>query len=124
MRFTYLILLSLVGLFACTENQIKIHKEERITSNPLFFTTPNLPKEMFFCNDRISLEDQDVRERLDREVLLSAYYHSQTIGIFKRANRYFPLIENIIMNTIIIPNNIPKTFFVIEKSMISSPFTL
>lgn len=57
---------------------------------------PNLPDFMYFAGEKIILEDEDIRERLDREVLTNAYYQSATIQIFKRANRWFPMIERIL----------------------------
>ncbi|MBI5010420.1 MAG: lytic transglycosylase domain-containing protein [Bacteroidia bacterium] len=51
------------------------------------------------------LENFDTRESLEREILISAYRHSSTILIIKRANRYFPMIEKILKD-----NNIPDDF--------------
>ena len=42
------------------------------------------------------LENFDTRESLEREILTSAYRHSSTILIIKRANRYLPIIEKIL----------------------------
>jgi hypothetical protein len=51
------------------------------------------------------LDNFDTRESLDREILTSAYRHSSTIMIIKRANRYLPIIEEILKK-----NNIPDDF--------------
>lgn len=40
--------------------------------------------------------DFDVRERLDRELLVNSYWQSNTMLNLKRANRYFPVIETIL----------------------------
>ena len=47
----------------------------------------------------------DTRESLDRELLTSAFRHSSTILVIKRANRYFPVIEKILREY-----NIPDDF--------------
>jgi hypothetical protein len=47
----------------------------------------------------------DTRESLEREILISAYRHSSTILIIKRANRYLPSIEKILKK-----NNVPDDF--------------
>jgi hypothetical protein len=60
------------------------------------FVFPHLPEKMTFAGQEIILTDEDVMERLDREVLMNAYYNSATTGYFKRANRYFPIIERIL----------------------------
>ena len=57
---------------------------------------PDLPEKMMYCGQTIDLTDEDVRERLDREVLVNAYFNSSTTQIIKRANRFFPVIEKIL----------------------------
>lgn len=39
---------------------------------------------------------QDCKERLDKELLKNAYWHSSTLIYLKRANRFFPVIEKIL----------------------------
>jgi len=51
------------------------------------------------------LDNFDTRESLERELLISAYRHSSTILIIKRANRYFPVLEKILKQY-----NIPDDF--------------
>ena len=51
--------------------------------------------EIYFAGERVPLEDPDVRERLDRELLINLYRHSNTILDMKLANRFFPEIEKI-----------------------------
>lgn len=66
---------------------------------------PILPDSLYFCNEKVPLEYYDVREGLEREVLVNTFWHSQTILFIKRANRYFPIIEPILKE-----NNIPEDF--------------
>lgn len=54
---------------------------------------PKIPDEVYFCGERVPLENFDVREALDRELVVNTYRHSSTIMYMKRANRYFPYIE-------------------------------
>jgi len=68
---------------------------EKVTT-PVALVFPPLPKKMYFAGQEILLTDEDVMERLDREVLMNAYYNSATTGYFKRANRWFPVIERIL----------------------------
>jgi hypothetical protein len=60
---------------------------------------------MTFAGEKMPLDNFDTRESLEREILISAYRHSSTILIIKRANRYLPLIEKILKK-----NNIPDDF--------------
>jgi membrane-bound lytic murein transglycosylase D len=64
-----------------------------------------LPDNVTFAGEKMPLENFDTRESLERELLTSAYRHSSTILIIKRANRYLPMIENILKK-----NNIPDDF--------------
>jgi membrane-bound lytic murein transglycosylase D len=90
--FPYL-LFSLL-LLSCQSEKEQTKKEEVAVSSPT--QLPELPKEMSFCGVKVKLTDEDIRERLDREVLTNAYFQSATIQIIKRANRYFPEIEKIL----------------------------
>lgn len=64
-----------------------------------------LPDSVTFADEKMPLENFDTRESLEREILTSAYRHSSTILIIKRANRYLPIIEKILKE-----NNIPDDF--------------
>jgi len=71
-----------------------------------FFNRPyKVTEEVTFAGERMPLENFDTRESLDRELLTSAYRHSSTILIIKKANRYFPIIEKILRE-----NKIPDDF--------------
>jgi hypothetical protein len=64
-----------------------------------------LPDNVTFADEKMPLDNFDTRESLEREILTSAYRHSSTILIIKRANRYLPVIEKILKK-----NNIPDDF--------------
>lgn len=71
-----------------------------------FITNPvPVPESVEFCGERISLERWDMRERFDREINSFTYLHSTTTLYFKRANRFFPIIEPILKK-----NGIPDDF--------------
>ncbi len=55
---------------------------------------PEIPSQISYCDEVIMLDNFDIRERLDRELIINTHYHSSTIQILKRANRYFPEIES------------------------------
>lgn len=56
----------------------------------------HIPDTLLFAGERVPLEQYDVYERMDRELLVNTYWQSQTMLFFKRANRWFPLIEPIL----------------------------
>ena len=59
-------------------------------------TAQYFPTAIDFAGEKAPLQIADVRERLDRELLVNANLHSSTILIIKRANRAFPIIEPIL----------------------------
>ncbi|MEI6048032.1 MAG: lytic transglycosylase domain-containing protein [Bacteroidota bacterium] len=64
-----------------------------------------LPDTVTFAGEVMPLGNFDTRESLEREILITAFRHSSTILIIKKANRYLPLIEKILKK-----NNIPDDF--------------
>lgn len=59
-------------------------------------TAMYFPTTTDFAGETAPLHVVDVRERLDRELLINANLHSTTTLILKRANRAFPVIEPIL----------------------------
>jgi len=51
---------------------------------------------LYFADERVPIEDPDVRERLERELQLNVYWHSNTLMNMKNANRYFGEISAIL----------------------------
>ncbi len=82
-------------------------QESDITVSDSSYTIKSfkLPESVTFAGEELPLANFDTRESLEREILTSAYRHSSTILIIKRANRYLPVIEKIL-----IENNIPDDF--------------
>ncbi|MDR2120774.1 MAG: lytic transglycosylase domain-containing protein [Tannerella sp.] len=59
-------------------------------------TSPDIPPQITFCGETVDLARYNRREGMDRELSSFAYYHSTTMLLLKRANRYFPVIEPIL----------------------------
>jgi hypothetical protein len=55
-----------------------------------------LPNKLSFCSEAVPMKDQDVRERLDRELLVNTYWQSQTLLIIKEYNKLKPLLEPVL----------------------------
>ncbi len=53
-------------------------------------------KEFVFAGERYPMENFDVKERMDREILINAYLQSTTLMNIKLAARYFPTLEKIL----------------------------
>jgi len=63
------------------------------------------PNNLKFANEDIPNSSLDVWERLDKELLKNIYWQSNTMLYFKRAHKYFPIIEEILAK-----NNVPNDF--------------
>lgn len=69
------------------------------------FTPVELPGKLTFAGEEVPMEYYDVRENLDRELLSTVYFHSQTIRYIKNMPRYFSIVEPILKS-----NGIPEDF--------------
>jgi len=67
--------------------------------------SPEVPVKMDFAGEDVPLDLFYIRESLDREIMASTFMHSSTITMFKRACRWFPVIEPILKK-----NGIPDDF--------------
>lgn len=80
-------------------------KTDEKSINQFIVTQPEVPEEMYLFGEKVPLENFEIYERVDREVVVNAYWHSATILALKRAARWFPVIEPILKR-----NNIPVDF--------------
>lgn len=55
-----------------------------------------LPAGLNFAGEIVPLSVPDVYERMDRELLVNTYWQSNGLLMFKRAQKYFPIIEPIL----------------------------
>ena len=58
----------------------------------------SIPKKVSFAGEEMSLDEDDLIERMDKEFLVNTYWQSNTILLIKRANKYFPQIEKILIS--------------------------
>lgn len=104
-----LILICLAASIFIINQSFKDTRDKNKTESSLdtvYFNKPyKLPGNVSFAGEKMPLDNFDTRESLDREILISAYRHSSTIMIIKRANRFLPIIEKILKK-----NNIPDDF--------------
>lgn len=64
-----------------------------------------VPEKISFAGERVPMEIPDVKERLDKELQINTYFHSNTIFLIKRASRWLPQIEKILKE-----NDVPNDF--------------
>ncbi len=66
--------------------------EKKLVNDYNVYALP-LPEKMDFAGEAVPLQNPDIRERMDRELLVNTYWQSNGLLLFKRANKYFPQIE-------------------------------
>ena len=67
--------------------------------------TLTTPDSIEFAGEYAPIYANDIWERYDKEIHKNVYWQSNTLFYFKRANKYFPIIEEILAK-----NNIPDDF--------------
>lgn len=55
-----------------------------------------LPEKINFSGEHAPIGDSDIKERLDKELLVNTYWQSNMLLLLKRANKWFPKIEAIL----------------------------
>ncbi|WP_417290073.1 lytic transglycosylase domain-containing protein [Corallibacter sp.] len=55
-----------------------------------------VPEYLDFAGEPMPLNNPDIHERMDRELLVNTYWQSNGLLMFKRAAKYFPVIEPIL----------------------------
>lgn len=67
--------------------------------------SPLIPSELNFAGERVPLNIPDVRERLEREMLINSFWEGNTILMMKRGARWLPYIDSILK-----ANGVPRDF--------------
>ncbi|MDX6746150.1 lytic transglycosylase domain-containing protein [Polaribacter sp. PL03] len=86
-----------------------IHKSdtdpETLTHKTYKIKALKLPNGLNLAGERVPLEINDVKERMERELLVNTYWQSNGILLIKRANKYFPILEPLLKK-----HNLPDDF--------------
>ncbi|MDR1556643.1 MAG: lytic transglycosylase domain-containing protein [Tannerellaceae bacterium] len=97
-QITGILISGIIGVSACislsSKDSKKAEDERPVVSS--MTVSPPLPAAVAFCGRTIDLTRYHMHESFDRELSSFTYFHSTTLLLIKRANRYFPLIEPIL----------------------------
>ena len=66
---------------------------EKNTSSTYNIKALKIPNGLSFAGEKVPTELDDIKERMDRELLVNTYWQSNGLLLIKRAHKYFPLIE-------------------------------
>jgi len=115
------IMISSLLIFAAkksdSEENNYLKEGDKNTSETYEIKALKMPENLDFAGERVPTENDDIKERMDRELLTNTYWQSNTMLLFKRAHKFFPLIEPILKK-----NGIPNDFkylAVIESGLLN-----
>ena len=109
--FTVVAAVFFVVLIGTTSNKnesatsTEVETESDVFSSRYYLASPSIPDVLQFAGEDVPVNRYDVREALDRELLVNVYWQSNILLFCKRAYRYFPVIEPILKK-----ENIPEDF--------------
>jgi len=111
--------LTLYGVLRKCEESVEPEHLPKVEITPAYeLPSIKIPEKVMFAGEPVLLDDPDVRERLDRELHVNTFWHSNTIFLLKRGNRWLPKIEKVLKK-----NDIPsdlKYLAVIESDLTNS----
>jgi len=104
--FRILIVLSIIVISGVLINATQQDPEENIelkqkiqfksTSDSYTIKAIKIPDNLDFAGEKVPLYKPDIKERIDRELLVNTYWQSNGLLWIKRINKYFPIIEPIL----------------------------
>ena len=92
-HFLYYIVIIFITFLLVNSFQKREIKKPKNTSEKYEIQALKLPNDLNLAGERVPLENDDVRERMDRELLVNTYWQSNGLLLLKRTNKYFPILE-------------------------------
>ena len=90
------ICLVLLSISASLSEEYVAAKTYGQTSNYKVYSL-KLPDSIEFSGEKFSLKENDLKERMDRELLVNTYWQSNMMLMIKKTSKYFPIIEQILL---------------------------
>ena len=90
--FTFIGVIAITSLFIKGIDKAK-SEPPKSTSDNYEIQALELPENLNLAGERVPIERQHIRERMDRELLVNTYWQSNGLLLLKRANKYFPILE-------------------------------
>jgi len=85
-----------VILFLTAADAQEIHYKSNQSISQAMLAAVKIDKPINFCGESVPINDPEIQERMERELLYALNNKDDIILWLKRANRYFPHIENIL----------------------------
>ncbi|MBE7693340.1 lytic transglycosylase domain-containing protein [Tenacibaculum finnmarkense] len=117
----FLSLITIVFVAVLLTNTISKKNEPKIknVAESYEIRAVKAPSYMELAGERVPLEKADVKEHMDRELLVNTYWQSNGVLLIKRANKFFPIIEPL-LEKYGVPDDF-KYLCVAESALINIP---
>ena len=89
--------LTLIGILIWLVSPSITHAASKVSAEyPALISSLKIDNSHGFCNEDVPIKNQEIRERFEKELLLSLWDRPQVILWLKRSHRYLPHIEKIL----------------------------
>ncbi|WP_303316007.1 lytic transglycosylase domain-containing protein [Flavivirga abyssicola] len=95
LAFVGLLSLSALFIYALQDAPTDENFEKKLINDYNVYAL-QVPDDLNFAGEPMPLKNPDILERMDRELLVNTYWQSNGLLMFKRAKKYFPIIEPIL----------------------------
>ena len=102
-RFIVVLSVAILGIFLMNavkktdvSNDSGLNDPKKNTSDTYQIKALKIPDNLNFAGERVPIEKMDIKERIDRELLVNTYWQSNGLLFFKRSHKFFPVIEPIL----------------------------
>ena len=92
-RLLLIITITLFGITFFNALHVSDERTKKNTSESYTIKALKIPNNLTFAGEKVPTELNDIKERMDRELLVNTYWQSNGLLLIKRAHKYFPLIE-------------------------------
>ena len=92
-RFLSIIFITILSITFFNAVYISNVPSEKNTADTYTIKALKIPDELTFAGEKVPTELYDIKERMDRELLVNTYWQSNGLLLIKRAHKYFPIIE-------------------------------
>ena len=94
LRYLYIIIwITLTATAVCVAQEAEIQQS---SVWPALMTSIKIEQPIDFCGEAVDVKNQEVRERLEKELLIALWDRPQVILWIKRSPRYLPIIEKML----------------------------
>ena len=92
-RYASILLITSLSITFFNALHISDVSPEKNTSETYAIKALKIPSNLTFAGEKVPTELYDIKERMDRELLVNTYWQSNGLLLIKKAHKYFPLIE-------------------------------